>query len=180
MLFRTAIREVTVQQLREQGRFHRVFNARAPNVTRADLPAMKIWTPFDNGENLSIGVPEMRGTLTLILQVVIEGTEDEKNARTVDDLCESVLHLLLEDGVWLRFMNRVLTVETDIESNTEGEMRTVVATITLSLQYGDIYVTRIIDYLDRAHVTVPLPGQPETPDGKPDQAVEFDVELPRT
>jgi hypothetical protein len=179
MMFRTAIRELTVAQLRELGRFHSVFNARAPNISRADLPAIKVWTPDDTGDNLSIGNPELLGTLSLVLQIVIEGTEDETNVRTVDDLCESVVHLLLEDGPWLRCMNRVLSVATTIESNTEGEMRTVTATITMSLQYGDIYITRIIDYLDRMHFTLPLPGQPETPDGKPDQAVDFDVELQR-
>jgi hypothetical protein len=178
-LFRTMLREVTADQLRGLGRFHKVFNARAPNITRNDLPALKVWTPDDSLENLSIGVPELRGNLSLILQVVIEGIEDEANARTADDLCESVIHHLLEDGNWLRFMNRVLSVETVIETSTEGEMRTVTATITMNLQYGDIYITRIMDYLDRSHIKLPIPGQPEPPAGEDKQAIEFEVEHQR-
>jgi hypothetical protein len=179
MLFRTAIRRVTAAMLTELGRFHKVFNARAPVITRDDLPCLKLWTPDDAGENLSIGAPELRGTCSLILQIVIEGTEDEANAETADDLCESVVHLLLEDSIWLNFMSRVLTVDTAIESNTEGEMRTINATITITLQYGDIYTTRILDYLDTQHYTLPIPGQPEPPPGEQKTAIEFEVVNPR-
>jgi hypothetical protein len=179
MMFRTALRELTVQQVTALGRFHRVFNARAPNITREDLPCLKVWTPDDSGENLSIGSPELRGNLTLNMQIVIEGAEDEVNIRAVDDLCESVMHLLLEDGVWLQYMERVLSVGTTIETNTEGEMRTLTATMGFQVQYADVYVTRIIDYLDRLHWTLPVPGQPEPPPGEQRHAVEFEQEFPR-
>ena len=179
MLFRTALRELTVKELLDLGRFKRVFNARAPNISRDDLPCVKVWTPDDNGENLSIGNPELRGNLSLVMQIVIEGAEDEANIRTVDELCEAVLHLLLEDGIWLQYMDRVLSVSTSIEMNTEGEMRTLTATMTMMLQYADVYVTRIIDYLDREHYSLPIPGQPEPPPGEDKHAVEFDVTYPR-
>jgi hypothetical protein len=179
MMFRTAIRELTVKELTGLGRFERVFNARAPGIGRADLPACKVWTPDDSADNLSIGNPELRGNLSMVVQVVTEGVEDEQNIRAVDDLCEAVMHQLLEDGVWLQYMDRVLSVSTSIESNTEGEMRTVTATIAFQLQYADIYVTRIIDYLDREHYTLPVPGQPEPPPGEDKHAVEFEVTYPR-
>jgi hypothetical protein len=178
-LFRTLLREVTVKQLRELGRFQKVFNAHAPVIMRDDLPALKVWTPDDSQENISIGAPELLGNLTLAMQIVIEGEEDEANVRYADDLCDAVVHNLLEDSIWLQFMNRVLSLGTSIETNTEGEMRTVTATITMNIAYGDLSVTRIVDYLDREHYKLPIPGQPEPPPGEAKEVVEFEVTYPR-
>jgi hypothetical protein len=168
MMFRTMLREQTAAQITELGRWHRVFNARQPLTTRDDLPYVKIWTPDDGGDGIGIrgGPYHGRPTCSLIVQIVIEGTEDEENARLIDDMCESIIHHLVEDPKWITLFNEISAINTTIESNTEGEARTVIATISFDVEYEEVYVTRILDDLDRLHVTVPIPGQPVGPDGE--------------
>lgn len=179
MMFRTGIREVTAAEAAQIGRFHRVFNARAPNVMPEDLPCLKVWTPDDNADNLSIGNPELRGNCALNMQIVIEGVEDEANARYIDDLSESLIHFFLEHPVWLRLFDRVLSVNQTIEANTEGDMRVVTNTMVFLIQYGQPCITRIIDYLDHLRMTVPVPEQPEPPAGEDEHTVEVGIDLPR-
>jgi hypothetical protein len=182
MMFRTHIREVTATQLRALGRWHRVYNARQPVITRDDLPCCKVWTPDDGGENIGIrgGPPHTRPVCSLVVQIIIAGVEDEANARLIDDLCEAAINHLVEDPFWLRRFNMINDISTTIESNTEGEQRTVVATITFSIEYEVIYEPRIPDYLDTSHYTLPVPGQPTPPAGEPEHAVEFELQHPRT
>jgi hypothetical protein len=163
MMFRTLIREDTARRLAAMGRWHRVFNARQPVTTRDDLPYIKVWTPDDGGDRINIrsGLYHARPMCSLNVQVVIEGVVDEDNARLIDDMCEAVLHGLLEDPVWIMQFNQVSSVNTSIESNTEGEARTVQANIIFAIEYEEIYQPRIIDDLDRLQVTVPVPGQPD-------------------
>jgi hypothetical protein len=175
MLFRTHIREVTALQLRGLGRWHRVFCARQPVTTRDDLPYIKVWTPDDGGEGIGLrGMPyHGRPTCSLVIQIVVEGVEDEANVRLVDEMCEAVTHHLVEDPTWIQRFNQISAMNTTIESNTEGEMRTVAATMTWDIEYEDIYVTRILDDLDRLQVKVPIPGQPEPGDNSIDVPIEF-------
>jgi hypothetical protein len=178
MMFRTHIREITAAQLRALGRWHTVFNARQPVITRGDLPCCKVWTPDDGGSNIGIrgGPPYTRPVCSLVVQIIIEGVEDEANARTIDDLCEAAIHHLVEDPTWLMRFNMVTEINTTVESNTEGEVRAVTATITFGLEYDMAYEPRIPDRLDRSHFTLPIPGQPEPPDGEDKAAIEFEVE----
>jgi hypothetical protein len=179
MMFRTLLREQTVKQLTELGRWHRVFNARQPVTTRDDLPYVKIWTPDDGGDGIGIrGMPyHGRPTVSLVIQVVIEGTEDEANARLIDDMCEAITHHLVEDANWIRLFNQISAINTTIESNTEGEARTVIGTMTYDVEYEDIYVTRILDDLDRLDITVPIPGQPPTDDGSAGNTIRVPIQF---
>jgi hypothetical protein len=175
MMFRTELREVTALQLRGLGRWHKVFCARQPVTTRDDLPYIKVWTPDDGGEGIGIrgGPYHGRPTCSLVVQVVVEGIEDEVNSRLIDEMCEAITHHLVEDPTWITRFNQITSINTTIESNTEGEMRTVFATITFEVEYEDIYVTRIPDTLDRLHTKIPIPDQPEPGDN----AIEFDTEF---
>jgi hypothetical protein len=178
-MFRTMLREQTARQITELGRWHRVFNARQPVTTRDDLPYVKIWTPDDGGDGIGIrGMPyHGRPTCSLVIQIVIEGVEDETNARLIDDMCEAITHHLLEDAAWITLFNEVSALNTTIESNTEGEARTVIATMTFDVEYEEVFVTRILDDLDRLHTTVPIPRQPPTPDGSVGNTIEVPIEF---
>lgn len=166
MLFRTYIREVTAERLLALGLFQTVFNARSTVLDRPDLPCAKVWTPSEGGDNLSIGVPEIRGVCELVVQIVLEGVLDEENALRSDGICERVALYLIEDPLWQVSFERLLSLNTDIDTNTEGEMRTVTATMTFSLQYNYLYITRIPDNLDAMYMTVVTPGQPLGPNGE--------------
>jgi hypothetical protein len=179
MMFRTMLRETTVLMLRGLGRWHKVFNARQPVTTRDDLPYIKVWTPDDGGENIGIrgGPLHTRPICSLVMQIVIEGVEDEANARLIDEMCEAVIHLLVESPTYIQLFNQITNLDTSIESNTEGESRTVAATITMSVEYEVPYVTRIPDTLDRLNVTVPIPGQPSVPVGESENVIEVPIEF---
>jgi hypothetical protein len=112
-----------------------------------------------------------------VMQIVIEGVIDEVNARLIDDMCEAVIHLLVEDGRYLQLFNWITDISTTIESNTEGESRTVAATITFSVEYEEVYVTRVPDTLDRIQLTVPIPGQPAVPAGEKENAIDIPIEF---
>jgi hypothetical protein len=180
MLFSTHIREATVEQLTRLGLFQTVFNAREPVIVREQLPCCKVWTPREGGDNLSIGVPELRSTVDLVIQIVIEGNFDDDNAQRIDEMVERVMLYLVEDPNWLVRFERLLSLETAIETNTDGEMRTVTATMTFVLQYAYIFITRIVDRLDTLDTTVAPPEQPTGPAGEPgEENVRFVVRLPR-
>jgi hypothetical protein len=177
MLFRTHIRRVTVDRLRTLGLFESVFDARSPVIVREQLPCCKVWTPSEGGDNLSIGVPEIRGVCDLIVQIVVEGVQDEEVTARSDDLCERVALFLIEDPMWQVQFERLLALNTEIETNAEGELRTVTATMSFSLQYNYLYITRIPDNLETMDVVVVPPMQPDGPAGEPGEAnVRFVVE----
>jgi hypothetical protein len=179
MMFRTMLREVTALQLRGLGRWHKVFNARQPLTVRDDLPYIKIWTPDDGGDGIGIrgGPYHGRPTCDLTIQIVIEGAEDEENALLLDEMCEAVIHHLVESPTWIQHFNQITSINTTIESNTEGEMRTLFATITMAIEYEEVFVTRIPDTLDRLQVTLPIPGQPTVPVGESENAIEVPIEF---
>ena len=170
MLFRTHIREVTASRLLALGLFHTVFNARSIVLDRPDLPCAKVWTPSEGGDNLSIGVPEIRSVCQLVVQIILEGPLDEENARRSDDICERVALYLIEDPAWQVMFERLLSLNTEIDTNTEGEMRTVTATMTFSLQYNYLYITRIPDNLETLDTVFVPPDQPPGPTGEPGEA----------
>lgn len=148
MLFRTHIREVTVDALSRLGLFKEVFNSRETVIVREQLPCCKVWTPREGGPSISIGVPNFRATTDLVLQIVIEGNHDEINALVIDELCETVILFLVESAYWQTQFEYITNLETEVETNTEGEMRTVTATITFTLQWNYLFITRIHDELE--------------------------------
>src|SRR5262245_25470665 len=181
-LFRTTLREATVSMLMQMGRFQEVFNARAPVIMRDHLPCARVWIPSDTMDNLAIRgtVTEARGHCSMHIQIVIEGPDDVANARTLDEHCDAVLYHLLEDAIYLRLFQTVSSYSTDIETNVEGETRTLSATMRLEVEYGVAYETKIPDYLDLSWMKVPIPGQPTPPAGQEPHDVEIQTTYPRT
>lgn len=177
MLFRTHIRDVTAAQIEALGLFTTVFNARAPIIVREQLPCCKIWTPSENGSNLSIGVPELRQSTTLIIQIVLEGTQDVENQRYLDELCEAVVLHLVEDPTWLVRFERLLSMGTEIETSIDGEMRTVTATITMEIQYNLLFITRVPDLLQKLNMGVVVGDPDPAPGNAPPQIVQVPVPL---
>ena len=119
-------------------------------------------------------MPEIRQVTDLILQIVIEGTEDEANARQIDGMCEATINWLVESPYWQREFERLVALGTEIETSTEGEMRTVTATITFSLQYNYLFITRVPDLLHTMDVRVPvIPGGETAGPGTSEQEVHF-------
>jgi hypothetical protein len=181
MMFRTLLREETALRLRGLGRWHKVFCARQPVTTRDDLPYIKVWTPDDTNTNEAEHPPYFVSSCGLNIQIVVEGVEDEANARLVDDMCEAVIHHLLEDGAseqgYVRHFTKVDDIATTIESNTEGEMRTVSATMIWNCQYRWVLETRIIDRLDRINTRTLVPDQPEPPPGGKKTTIDTPIEF---
>ncbi len=126
------LRQETVERLAEVPAFRHVFNSRQPQLRRDLLPALRVYTST-TAQGLSISIPEFRATAQLVVQVVADDITDARSAETVDSLCEAVKTRLLCDPSWLVLFERVLSIDTEIERNVEGESRTTVATMTFAL-----------------------------------------------
>jgi hypothetical protein len=173
------LRQETVERLAEVPAFRRVFDSRQPQLRRDLLPALRVYTST-TAQGLSISIPEFRATAQLVVQVVADDITDARSAETVDSLCEAVKTRLLCDPSWLVLFERVLSIDTEIERNVEGESRTTVATMTFALQYSEVYEPVIPDWLEKVRIDVDVirpaadpniryPG----PDGRIEVAAEF-------
>jgi hypothetical protein len=173
------LRQQTVERLSDVAAFRQVFDSRQPQLRRDMLPAVRVYTST-TAQGLSISIPEFRATAQLIVQIVADDITDARSAARVDELCEAVKTRLLCDPKWLVLFERVLSIDTEIERNVEGESRTTVATLTFALQYTEIYEPVIPDMLEHLHVDVDVispaadpniryPG----PDGRIEVAAEF-------
>jgi hypothetical protein len=154
MLHRTNIRHFTAEMLTATGWFNEVFQSRETVIVREQLPCCKVWTPREGGPNISIGVPELRSTTDLVVQIVMEGSEDLDLSDEIDARCWDVMILLVESPAWQKAFERLVSMETEIETNTEGEVRTVTATITFVVQHAYVFITRIRHDLETLDVTV--------------------------
>jgi len=119
-------------------------------------------------------------TTTLVVQVVAEDITDARSAERVDALCEAAKSRLLCDPKWLVLFERVLSIDTEIECNVEGESRTTIATLTFALQVSEYYEPVIPDMLEHLHVDVDV-IRPATdpnirypgPDGRIEVSADF-------
>jgi hypothetical protein len=119
-------------------------------------------------------------TTTLVVQVVAEDITDARSAERVDALCEAAKSRLLCDPKWLVLFERVLSIDTEIERNVEGESRTTIATLTFALQVSEYYEPVIPDMLEHLHVDVDV-IRPATdpnirypgPDGRIEVSADF-------
>jgi hypothetical protein len=142
------IRQETVNRLSELPAFRRVYDARMPQLRRDMLPAVRVYTSA-TAAGLSISIPEFRTTTTLIVQIIAEDITDAATALKIDELCEAAKVRLLCDGKWLQLFERVLSIDTEVDRNIEGEWRNSVATMTFSLQCTEAYEPEIPDWLDK-------------------------------
>jgi hypothetical protein len=174
------LRQETVERLSQVPLFRRVFDSRQPQLRRDMLPAVRIYTAA-TAQGLSISIPEFRVTENLVVQIVAEDITDARSAARVDLLCEAAKERLLCDPKWLVLFERVLSIDTEIERNIEGESRTTIATLTFSLQCTEAYEPVIPDRLEKIKVDVDVidpaadpnirfPG----PDGRIEVAAQFE------
>jgi hypothetical protein len=160
MLFRRHIRDFTRDMIEQLGLFQTVHLSRETVITREMLPCCKIWTPREGGPTITIGVPNFRATTDLVVQIVIEGSNDEDNANYLDEMCEVVILYLVEDPTWQVQFEYLTNLETEIETNSEGEVRTITGTITFTLQWNYLFITRIHDHLATLSTEVNTIGDP--------------------
>lgn len=174
-----SLRQQTVARLARLAAFRHVFDSRQPMLRRDMLPALRVYSS-SSAQGRSINIPDFLSTLNLVVQIVAEDITDARSAAGVDDLCEGVKEELLGDPSWLVLFERVLSIDTEIERNVEGEQRTTVATLTFALQFSEYYEPRIPDRLDHLHVDVDVIRPAADPNIRfpgPDGRIEVAAEL---
>lgn len=176
------LRQETVRRLAEVPGFRRVFDTRQVQLRRAMLPAVRVYTSA-TAENLCLNIQQYRTTVSLVVQITAEDIGDAANAELVDDLCMAVKTRLLSDTAWLRLFERMLSIETTLENNVEGESRTTNATLTFSLQESEVYEPIIPDWLEDVRLDVDVYRPAADPNVRypgPDGRIEIagDVRLP--
>lgn len=181
------LRQETVERLAELPAFRSVLDSRQVQLRRPMLPAIRVYTSV-SGTNVTLNIVEFRNAIRLVVQVIAEDRGDAANAAQVDDLCLQVKTRLLCDPTWMLLFERVLSLETELEGNVEGESRTVIATMAFTLQESEVYEPIIPDWLDRVNIKLDVirpaadpniryPG----PDGRIEVAAEVAlVERPST
>jgi hypothetical protein len=178
------LRQETVTRLAGLPGIRRVLDSRQVQVRRAMLPAIRVYTSA-SAENLSPNVQQYRTTISLVVQVIADDSTDADNAELVDDLCFAVKDRLLRDVKWLMLFERVLSFDTAIELNNEGDSRTVIGTLTFEIQESEVYEPIIEDDFERGEIQVDVirpaadpnvkyPG----PDGRIEAGSRFEFEYP--
>jgi hypothetical protein len=147
------LRQETVERLAELAAFRTALDTRQVQLRRSMLPAVRVYTSA-SATNLSANVNQFRTMTSLIVQIIAEDTNDAANAELVDTLCAAAKSRLLCDPSWLGLIERVLSVETVLDYNAEGESRTVIATLTFSLQDSELYEPVIPDWLESVRLRV--------------------------
>lgn len=168
----TTLRQETVERLADLlPLFKHVYDSRLPQLKREMLPALRVYTTTHNMVGRSISIPDFQTTAHLLVQVVCEDITDAKIAERVDRYCEIVKARLMCDGKWLQLFERILSIDTEVERNVEGEWRLTLATLDFALQYSDALEPDIRDWLESVHLKVdvidpaadPNTGPPGTP-----------------
>lgn len=147
------LRQETVLRLAGLPAFRRVFDTRQVQLRREMLPAVRVYTSA-TAENLSINIQQYRTTVQLVVQITAEDVTDPGNAELIDTLCLAVKARLLSDTTWLLLFERVLSIDTTLENNVEGESRTINATLTFALQESEVYDPVIPDWLEDVRLNV--------------------------
>ena len=63
-------------------------------------------------------------------------------------------------ATWQVQFEYLTNLETEIETSSEGEVRTITATITFTLQWNYLFITRITHQLAKLDATVNTIGDP--------------------
>ena len=198
-VFRTHLRHAVSDTLRRVAAFEgHVYNMRGPVLTRAMLPAARVYVLNDTRSNNSIvhDIGDFDGQLTLRVQLIVEDRRDDPEAADrLDRLClmaETALLTAPDERINLR---RVPSIDTTIDFDVQGELRTVVATIDFTVAYTDCFELVIPDELRSIGVRLDFidpPADPNTgsppagvpggyrggypgPDGRIEAAFDIDV-----
>jgi hypothetical protein len=153
MTYVAQLRQQTVARLAEIAAIRQVFDSRQPQIRREMLPAVRVYTSA-SARGRSISIPEFLATTQLVVQVIADDITDARSAESVDNLCEAIKTRLLCDPKWLVLFERVLSIDTEVERNVEGESRATIATLTFALQVSEYYEPVIPDMLEHLHVDV--------------------------
>jgi hypothetical protein len=148
-----ALRQDTVERLAHLSQFRRVFDSRQAQISRAMLPAIRVYAS-QTSEGRSINIPDFLTTTNLVVQVIADDVTDVGSAERVDELCDDVKDWLLGDPEWLVNYERIAGITTDIDRDIEGESRTTVATITFAMTISEWYEPRVPDTLDRVDMKI--------------------------
>jgi len=175
------LRQDTCRRLEQLAQFRRIFDSRQAQITRAMLPAARVYSS-QNSVGRSINIPDFLTTTTLVIQIIAEDITDARSAERVDQLCDDVKDWLLGDPEWLVSYEQITAMSTDIDRNIEGESRTTVATLSFSLTISEYYEPRIPDTLEEVHMEIDVIRPAADPNLRypgPDGRIEADVPMKR-
>ena len=150
LLYRAVLRHKVADTLNALEAFRgHVFNMRSIKLTRRMLPAVRIATLRDNRVNASQAhdIGNMDGELILRLDVTVEDRSDPATADQLDFLCCLAETALLSDPSIRRDIRYVASIDTTIELNAEGELRTANAALEYAIRYTDCFALVIPDEL---------------------------------
>jgi hypothetical protein len=116
-----------------------VFNARNPPLRRDLLPAVRIYNDADTRTNQSTtqDIGWFDGDMTLTVQIIVEAGADPAVADRLDILCALAEQALMANNDWRKLAPIVNSIETTIDLDVQGELRTATAIMHMSLRYAD-------------------------------------------
>lgn len=173
----------------------RIYNMRMPPLRRDMLPCVSVFVPNDTRAAMTAGhhIGDFDGTLTLRLVVVAEDGADPGAADQLDWLCCLVETALLATHRGRAILPAVNGIETSIDLDVQGEMRTATATIDLAVPYAECFEVLHTDQLRNLNVRLdfidpaadPNTGSPpaDVPGGYiggfpgPDGRIEYQFEV---
>lgn len=142
LLYRTVLRRQVAETLDRLDAFGgHVYNMHSIVLRRDLLPAVRITTLSDNRTNTSLAhdVGTLDGELVLRLDITVQDRGDLQLAEQLDYLCWLAETALLSDPAIRRDIRYVASIDTDIELNAEGELRTANAALEYAIRYTDCF-----------------------------------------
>lgn len=153
MLFRNRIRDLAVEILIAENTLAgaKVFKTRAQPIRGGEPPLLLIFSPTEKGEGMGAGVTRFRSVLTLVMQPIVSGGDDEAVGADLDLLCGQAVDALLtsqdflrippEDGVG-RAIEEFKFLHTATKVEHDGKEFVGSGVIQLGIQYVDRYAPR--------------------------------------
>jgi len=184
MIERAAVRDDTVTRLiGKTDAGARVFPSRTVPLKEVALPAICIFTTREEGRNDGVGVPVLKRTLQLAVQAFASAATDEALEEAADTLAEQITDTLLTDPAWVAQFEKVVSVDTQIALNAEGDRRRIAALILFTLQMRSmVYEPVIPDDFTDFHADVdaidPSKGPGPGPDGQNEATIDLELEPP--
>jgi hypothetical protein len=162
-LWHSGIRQVTTNLLAELDFFQgHVFNSRLPVIRRDLLPCVRIYTSNDQRASISQmnSTSGYLGMSLLTVQITVEAAADPAASDLLDLYCEAVEIKLLQSQEWLCFISLIPSVDTLFETDVQGEMRTITASITFALKYLPVTGSSLDSGITGVPVITDTEGQP--------------------
>lgn len=159
-----------------------VHDSKVISHERVHLPAISVFTLFSRREGTPAThtAPQFDETITLTVEVAVDGETDPKVAATIDTLCEQIEEALLQSVTWLRGIQGIPATSTEIRLNSTGDKRTAGGAIAIEIVLGEIFEPVIADKLLSAGVGVDVIDPAADPNVKspgPDGRIEARLEL---